>query len=95
MVAREGPEQEPEHRFQEPERDARTPEAEVNGTGSDSMSQQLATRIEHDVESPLPWRSILKRTVTEVVAGITIYLVFPSLTEVFASWPKLTSLDPI
>jgi len=30
-----------------------------------------------------------------VVAGVTIYLVFPSLTEVFASFPKLTSLDPI
>ena len=30
-----------------------------------------------------------------VVAGITIYLVFPSLTEVFASFPKLTSLDPV
>lgn len=30
-----------------------------------------------------------------VVAGITIYLVFPSLTEVFSSWPKLTSLDPV
>ena len=30
-----------------------------------------------------------------VVAGITIYLVFPSLAEVFDSFPKLTSLDPI
>ena len=30
-----------------------------------------------------------------LVAGITIYLVFPSLAEVFGSFPKLTSLDPI
>ncbi len=59
------------------------------------MSQRLATRIEQDVESPLPWRSIAKKTVMVVVAGITIYLVFPSLTEVFDSWPKLTSLDPV
>ena len=59
------------------------------------MSQRLATRIEHDVESPLPWRSIAKKTVMVVVAGITIYLVFPSLAEVFDSFPKLTSLDPI
>ena len=51
---------------------------------SDAMSQRLATQIEHDVESPLPWRSIAKKTVMVVVAGITIYLVFPSLTEVFA-----------
>ena len=35
-----------------------------------------------------------RRTVMVVVEGITIYLVFPSLTELFDSWPKLTSLDP-
>ena len=61
----------------------------------DALSQRIAARIEKDVESPVPWRSLVKGTVAVVVAGITIYLVFPSLTEVFASWPKLTSLDPI
>ena len=30
-----------------------------------------------------------------VAAGITIYLVFPSLTEVFISWPELASLQPV
>ncbi len=30
-----------------------------------------------------------------VVAGITIYLLFPSLVEVFSSYPKLTHLDAI
>jgi hypothetical protein len=65
------------------------------GDESDDASARLATRIERDVASPLPWRSIAKRTVAVVVAGITIYLVFPSLTEVFSSWPKLTSLDPV
>jgi hypothetical protein len=59
------------------------------------MSRRLATRIESDVEAPLPWRSIAKKTVMVVVAGITIYLVFPSLAEVFSSFPKLTSLDAI
>jgi uncharacterized protein (TIRG00374 family) len=63
--------------------------------GDTDASERLATRIEQDIESPLPWRSILKRTVAVVVAGVTIYLVFPSLTEVFSSWPKLTSLDPV
>jgi hypothetical protein len=29
-----------------------------------------------------------------VVAGIAIYLVFPAITEVFASWPRLSTLDP-
>ena len=59
------------------------------------MSQRLATRIEQDVESPLPWRSIVKKSVLVVVAGITIYLLFPSLAEVFSSFPKLTELDAI
>jgi hypothetical protein len=77
------------------EESARATEAGASEPGRDAMSQRLATRIEQDVESPLPWRSIAKKTVMVVVAGITIYLVFPSLTEVFDSWPKLTSLDPV
>ncbi len=62
---------------------------------SDALSQRLATQIEQDVESPLPWRSIVKKTLLVVVAGITIYLLFPSLAEVFSSFPKLTELDAI
>ncbi len=77
---------------QEPE-EAGAPEP--GGTGSDAMSQRLAIRIEQDVAAPLPWRSIAKKSVMVVVAGVTIYLVFPSLAEVFDSFPKLTSLDPI
>lgn len=57
--------------------------------------ERIASQIEEDVEAPLPWRTIAKRTVALLVAGITIYLVFPSLAEVFSSFPKLTSLDPI
>jgi uncharacterized protein (TIRG00374 family) len=58
-------------------------------------SERLATRIEADVGAPLPWWSIAKKTTAALVFGITIYLVFPSLAEVFSSFPKLTSLDPI
>jgi hypothetical protein len=63
--------------------------------GDDALSQRLAERIEKDSASPVPWRALVKGSIAVVVAGITIYLVFPSVTEVFASWPKLTSLDPI
>jgi uncharacterized protein (TIRG00374 family) len=59
----------------------------------DAMSQRLATRIQADVASPLPWKSIVKKVVMAVAAGVTIYLVFPSLTEVFASWPELANLQ--
>ncbi len=63
--------------------------------GPDALSRRLSEQIEKDVESPVPWRSLIKGTIAVVVAGITIYLVFPSLAEVFASWPKLTSLEPV
>jgi uncharacterized protein (TIRG00374 family) len=77
---------------EEPESGAGRP---AGDDSDEDASARLATRIERDVASPPPWRSIAKRTVAVVVAGITIYLVFPSLTEVFSSWPKLTSLDPV
>jgi uncharacterized protein (TIRG00374 family) len=73
----------------------RAADAEASETGSDAMSQRLATRYGQDVGSPLSWKTIVKRSVVVVVAGVTIYFVFPSLTEVFDSWPKLTSLDPV
>jgi uncharacterized protein (TIRG00374 family) len=60
-----------------------------------NTSERMATQIEEDVNAPLPWRSIAKRTVAVVLFGITIYLVFPSLAAVFSSFPKLTSLEPI
>ncbi|HWD55798.1 MAG TPA: YbhN family protein [Acidimicrobiales bacterium] len=75
------------------------PPQETAGPGatapSPDASERMATQIEDDVEAPLPWRSIAKRTVAVVVFGVTIYLVFPSLVAVFSSFPKLTSLQPI
>jgi uncharacterized protein (TIRG00374 family) len=68
-------------------------DSQARGGESDVMSERLATRIERDVASPLPWRSIVKKSVMVVVAGITIYLLFPSLVEVFSSFPKLTEID--
>jgi hypothetical protein len=65
------------------------------GDGSDALSKRLSDRIEHDVASPPPWRSVAKKSVLVVVAGITLYLLFPSLAAVFDAFPKLTSLDPI
>jgi uncharacterized protein (TIRG00374 family) len=85
---------EEDHEAGEPEPGPPGPDTGGVG-GHDAMSQRFATRLEHDVESPLSWRSIAKKSVMVVVAGITIYLVFPSLTEVFDSFPKLTSLDPV
>ena len=71
------------------------PSEELPDLTEPDASERLASQIETDVHEPLPWRSIAKKTVAAIVFGITIYLVFPSLVEVFSSFPKLTSLDPI
>jgi uncharacterized protein (TIRG00374 family) len=38
---------------------------------------------------------VVKRAIAVVVAGLGIYLVLPSLTRVFAAWPRLSTLNPI
>jgi hypothetical protein len=37
---------------------------------------------------------VVKRAAVVLVAGFTIYLVFPAITEVLASWPRLSTLHP-
>jgi uncharacterized protein (TIRG00374 family) len=54
----------------------------------------LAVRIDQEKSRPLAWKTVAKRAATAAVAGIAIYLVFPAITEVFASWPRLSTLDP-
>jgi uncharacterized protein (TIRG00374 family) len=66
-----------------------------SGAVTEPMSHRFAEQVEHDVERPLPWRTIAWRGVMAVVAGITIYLLLPSLAEVFSSFPKLTQLDAV
>jgi uncharacterized protein (TIRG00374 family) len=54
----------------------------------------LAARIEDEKSRSLPWKTLAKRAVAVVVAGIAIYLVLPVITEVLASWPQLSTLNP-
>jgi uncharacterized protein (TIRG00374 family) len=54
----------------------------------------LVARIDQDRAHPLAWKAVIKHAVFVVIAGIAIYLVFPAITEVLASWPKLSTLDP-
>lgn len=39
-------------------------------------------------------RSIVRRSIVVVVAGIALYFAFPSLVTVLASWPRLATLQP-
>jgi len=54
----------------------------------------LATRIDEEKSHPLAWKTVAKRAAMAVAAGVAIYLVFPAITEVLASWPRLSTLNP-
>jgi uncharacterized protein (TIRG00374 family) len=54
----------------------------------------LAARIEDEKSRSLSWKVVAKRAAAVAVTGIAIYLVFPAITEVLASWPRLSTLNP-
>ena len=41
----------------------------------------------------LSWKSVAKRVVLVVIGGLTIYLVLPRITDVLASFPRLSTLN--
>jgi len=62
--------------------------AAAQGTSS------LAARIDEEKSHPLAWKAVVKRAAMVAIAGLAIYLVFPAITEVLASWPRLSTLSP-
>jgi len=60
-----------------------------------SGKPSLPARIDHEKGNSLSWRTVVKKAVPVVIAGVAIYLVFPSITEVLASWPRLSTLQPV
>jgi len=66
----------------------------VNDRPASSRERSLADRIDQQKAHPLAWQTVAKRAAVVLVAGVSIYLVFPTITEVFASWPRLSTLDP-
>lgn len=59
-----------------------------------SDEPSLAVKIASEKAHPLAWKTVAKRAALVAVAGVTIYLVFPAITEVLASWPRLSTLHP-
>lgn len=60
-----------------------------------SPTTAMAASITAQESHRLPWASVVKRALVVAVGGLAIYLVVPSITEVIASWPRLSSLDPL
>jgi uncharacterized protein (TIRG00374 family) len=54
----------------------------------------MTARIEGEKSHSLSWKTLAKHAAMVVVAGIAIYVVLPVITEVFASWPHLSTLNP-
>jgi uncharacterized protein (TIRG00374 family) len=82
------------------------PEAKVGGhqgnadngpasAGQRSAVVAKAAAIQAAQSHPLSWKTVLKRGAGLAAAGLAIYLVLPSLTEVLASWPRLSTLTPV
>ena len=59
-----------------------------------SVEPSLAARIDSEKGRPLAWKAIAKHAAVALVAGLSIYLVLPTITEVLASWPRLSTLHP-
>jgi uncharacterized protein (TIRG00374 family) len=57
--------------------------------------RSLTEKIEDNEHATLSWKSVLKKVIPIAITGVALYLVFPSITEVFASWPKLKTLHPV
>src|SRR5260370_13658152 len=65
------------------------------GAGQRSAVVAKAAAIQAAQSRPLSWKTVLKRGAGLAAAGLAIYLVLPSLTEVLASWPRLSTLAPV
>ena len=67
------------------------------GKGLPPTSDHEAPVAGHGPRSskPLTAKRLIGRAVVVGVAGVALYLVLPRLAQVFASWPRLSSLSPI
>jgi uncharacterized protein (TIRG00374 family) len=55
----------------------------------------MAASISEQDTHRLTWTAVVKRAVVVVIGGVALYFVLPSITEVIASWPRLSSLNPV
>ncbi len=67
----------------------------ATGTGGDKRPRSFEAQLEDQASTPFPWKAVVKRSIVVAVAGVAFYLVLPSLVDVFHSWPRLRTLNPI
>ena len=61
--------------------------------GAESRSRSFQTQFEEQQQQAFNWKSLVKRLIVVLIAGVALYLVLPDLLNVFHSWPRLAKLD--
>ena len=61
--------------------------------GTESRSRSFQTQFEEQQHQAFNWKSLVKRLIVVLIAGVALYLVLPDLLNVFHSWPRLAKLD--
>ena len=64
------------------------------GTTGPRQPAEPGTAASSAEHHPLSWKLLLRHAVVVAFAGLVIYLILPKLTQVLASWPRLTTLAP-
>lgn len=70
-----------------------TPGPEVGG--DEDRPRSFTRQFEEQQARPFPWKAVVKRAVVITIAGVALYLVAPSVIDVFHSWPRLATLTPV
>jgi uncharacterized protein (TIRG00374 family) len=65
------------------------------GGGGPSPGRKMSAAFKTVLEHPPAWRSLLKRAIALILAGIAIYALFPAIAKVLGAWPRLSTLSPI
>ncbi len=59
----------------------------------ESRSRSFEVQFQEQQHQAFNWKSLIKRLIVVLVAGVALYLVLPDLLNVFHSWPRLAKLD--
>jgi uncharacterized protein (TIRG00374 family) len=74
--------------------DAAGPSSSDDDVAEQTPTEGVAAPIDAQQSPPLAWKTVVKRVVIVAISGAAIYLVLPRITEVLASWPRLSTLNP-
>jgi uncharacterized protein (TIRG00374 family) len=65
----------------------------VPGLPEEPNPRSFERRFEAQQQTPIRWKSLVKRSIALAFTGVVLYLVAPSILAVFHSWPKLATLN--